>query len=295
MPLSGRMIDLDHRERLVNGITLHTVEAGSGTPVVLLHGFPEFWYSWRYQIDALVGAGLRFIAPDLRGYNRSAKPEGVAAYSIETVAQDVVALIDQLGEKAALVGHDWGGVVAWRVAKIAPHLLSSLTVLNIPHPHAVNEKKSSPKQAVRFWYQLALQPPAVPEIVLAARNFLALRRLLQQSVRRPGAVSERDLDLYVDAWRQRGALTGMLNYYRALLRRTPSRSAAATTPESPPPTMLVMGEHEPVFLRETLEASAKYLPTIRLELVASGGHFVHQDDPEAVNQLLIRFVRAQQG
>lgn len=289
------VIDLDERRRSVNGLELHTIEAGSGPPVVLLHGFPEFWYSWRFQIEPLVAAGYRVVAPDLRGYNRSEKPSGSGSYSIEHVADDIVALCEALGGNVALVGHDWGGVVAWRVAKVAPQLLRSLVVLNIPHPAALNEKKSSPRQMIRFWYQLALQPPVVTEVLLRANRCYLLRRMLQRMVLNKSAVTERDLAMYVDAWRQPGALTGMVNYYRAIIRRRPRTTVRQTTPSATPAAMLIAGDREPVFLRETLEASSRFLPSLRFQLVEGAGHFVHHDRADEVNRLLLDFIGKHSG
>lgn len=271
-------------------ITIHAATAGNGGPVVLLHGFPEFWYSWRFQIPALVGASRRVIALDLRGYNLSSKPRGVAEYSITAVADDVVRVIGRLGERVALVGHDWGGVIAWRVARIAPHLLDRLVIVNIPHPRAIADAIRSPRQAMRFAYQIPLQFPLLPEKLLTRNSCALLRHLLKRGVRRREAVTHDDLERYVEAWTRPDAMTSMLNYYRAVARKTPSRHARNAAPDSPPPTLLVCGDREPVFLQETLHASRDYLPAITIETIRRAGHFAHQDDPERFNQLLLGFL-----
>src|SRR5579884_3024966 len=158
-----------HRHASVNGVRLHYVEAGRGPLVVLLHGFPEFWYSWRHQIPALAAAGFRVLAPDLRGYNESDKPPGVAAYGLERVAGDVAALVRHAGERrAAVVGHDWGGGIAWWLAMHRPDVVGRLAVLNAPHPAAFRRELRTPGQLLRSWYVFFFQLPALPEWLFRA-------------------------------------------------------------------------------------------------------------------------------
>src|SRR5262249_33835635 len=147
-----------HRHALVGGLRLHYVEAGAGPPVLLLHGFPEFWYSWRHQLPALAGAGFRAWAPDLRGYNESEKPAGVRNYRVRLLVEDVAGLIRHTGAgRATVVGHDWGGVIAWRLAMDRPELVERLVILNAPHPGAFLRELRNPAQWLRSAYVLFFQ------------------------------------------------------------------------------------------------------------------------------------------
>ena len=178
-------MDLEHSYIETNGIRLHVVQAGpqSGTPVVLLHGFPEFWYGWRLQIPALVEAGCRVIIPDQRGYNLSDKPEGVKTFSMDELVKDVIGLIDALGyEKVNLVGHDWGAAVAWVVANQHPERLHRLGILNVPHPEVMKRfLKRDLEQLRRSWYILFFQLPWLPEALMRAQDWSAMVRALRDS------------------------------------------------------------------------------------------------------------------
>ncbi len=166
-----------HHFASVNGIRLHYVEAGTGPLVILLHGFPEFWYSWRHQLTALSEAGFRVVAPDQRGYNESDKPAGVSAYRIENLTADIAALVRHLGEPSAhIVGHDWGGVVAWHLPLHHPGLVRRLVILNAPHPALFVQALSRPAQLLRSWYIFFFQLPWLPEWALRRRNFAGLKR-----------------------------------------------------------------------------------------------------------------------
>ncbi len=208
-----------HRQAVVNGVRLHYVEAGRGPLVVLLHGFPEFWYSWRRQIPALTEAGFRVVAPDLRGYNQSEKPRGVPAYRAGVVAGDVAALIQHAGESsAAVVGHDWGGSVAWQVAIRHPDRVERLAVLAAPHPIAFRQGLRRPSQVLRSWYAFFFQLPWLPEATFRRRSFAGLVRAFRQDPVHPDAFTDVDIAEYQRALSQPGALTAAINYYRAALR-----------------------------------------------------------------------------
>ena len=170
-----------HHQAIVNGVRLHYVEAGEGPLVVLLHGFPEFWYAWRDQIPALAAAGYRVVAPDMRGYNLSEKPPGVTSYRLEHLTADVAALIRQLGaERATVVGHDWGGAVAWQLPVFHPEVVERLAVLNAPHPGALLRELRTLEQLRRSWYIAFFQLPWLPELALRAGDAALLRRMLRQ-------------------------------------------------------------------------------------------------------------------
>src|SRR3954470_9773970 len=197
----------------VGDVELHYVEAGDGPLVVLLHGFPEFWYGWRRQIAPLVQAGFRVVAPDLRGYNLSSGPEGFAAYTVDKLATDIRGLIRELGtESAMLVGHDWGGSIAWTMAMNHPEVVDRLAILNAAHPRRLNEGLRHPSQLRRSWYFFFFQPPGLPERIVRARRWRFFQNFLRDA--RPGYTKD-EIDRYVEAWSQPGAATGMINYYRA--------------------------------------------------------------------------------
>ncbi|MEO8036130.1 MAG: alpha/beta hydrolase [Acidobacteriota bacterium] len=280
-------VALAHRQVVVGEVSLHYVEAGQGPLVVLLHGFPEFWYSWRSQIPAIARAGYRVVAPDLRGYNLSSKPPGTDAYRVVAVVQDIAGLIVRMNQPpCVLVGHDWGGVIAWFLPMLHPGLVRKLVILNSPHPVPLSrEVRHSKGQKLRLAYQALLQPPRLPELFLRAFRFAALRMML----RRAGNFSTAEIAHYVEAWRQPGALTGMTNYYRALRRHR-----AELRPLVRPidiPTLLIWGERDPVFTRATTENFVEYVPDLRIERVADAGHFVQTDAPDRVNKALAAFLK----
>ena len=200
---------------------------------MLLHGFPEFWYGWRRQIEPLAAAGFRVIVPDQRGYNLSSKPAGVAAYGLTELVSDVIAIADQLGqEKIFLAGHDWGAAVAWSAALLHPQRVAKLAVLNVPHPSVMRKFLSTrPRQILRSWYMSFFQLPWLPEALFSAFNFRAGSRSLLRSSR-PGTFTAEDLDQYRSAWSQPAALTAMINWYRALFRtrsKFPDKSVRVPT------------------------------------------------------------------
>ncbi|MEW5931062.1 MAG: alpha/beta hydrolase [Gemmatimonadota bacterium] len=275
-----------HRDAVVNGVRLHYVEAGEGPLVVLLHGFPEFWYEWRHQIPALAAAGFRVAAPDMRGYNLSDKPEGVDAYRIEPLVEDVAGLVRHLGvERAHLVGHDWGGVVAWYFAMLRPELLDRLAILNAPHPAAFAREIVKPDQMLRSAYAGFFQLPAVPELALRAADFALLERVLRTEPARPGAFTDVDVERYKEAFARPGALTASLNYYRAFARgdKPPVRPVAA-------PTLLVWGEKDPHLVVRLTEGLEEWVPGIRVERIPEASHWVAADEPELVSRLLAGFL-----
>lgn len=259
---------------------LHFVESGSGPLVVLLHGFPEFWYSWRRQLPALASAGFRAVAPDLRGFNDSPKPRDISDYRLTLVINDVAELIAGLGAPCALVGHDWGGLVAWYLAMSRPELVRKLVVLNIPHPAPfLRELRGSFSQKLRMAYQLFFQPPVLPELLMP----LLLPRLLRGYA--PEEIAE-----YRKAWAKPGARRGMANYYRAMRRYRGELKPLIRRIDIP--TLLIWGEKEPVFKPATLEGTGDWVSDLRIAKIAGAGHFVQSDEPEIVNELLVGFVGA---
>jgi epoxide hydrolase 4 len=283
--------EIAHGEAQVGaGVRLHYVEAGKGPLVVLLHGFPEFWYGWRRQIPALAQAGLRVVAPDMRGYNLSDKPPGWRAYDIDLLAGDIAGLIRSLGEERAyVVGHDWGAAVAYATAMRHPEVVRRLAILNVPHPARMLEGFRTFRQLRKSWYMFFFQIPAVPEHLLARDGYSFAKRSLRAGSA-PGSFSDEDLERYAEAWSQPGALTGMINYYRAALRQSP-RAAAARMRPIEAPTMVIWGQRDQHLGAELAEPSRTLVPNVRMEWLPDAGHFVQHDAAERVNELLAGFLR----
>lgn len=275
------MTDLKHRIVATSGAQLHIVEAGSGPLVVLLHGFPESWYSWRNQIAPLAAAGYHVIAPDLRGYNESSRPRHIDAYRIPVVVQDIVELIEQHGGSCILVGHDWGGIAAWFLAMTRPALVRKLVIMNAPHPVPFSrELRRSASQKARAAYQLVFATPVIGD--LAARVMLFCMRFA-------GRFTREELAVMRAMWRKPGAVHAMVNYYRAMNRHRPELRPLVRPIDIK--TMLIWGEKDPVFIRETSENFSDYVPNLRTERIADAGHFVQTDAAERVTALLLDFLR----
>jgi len=283
-----------HDSVQTNGVRLHVVTAGpeDGPLAVLLHGFPEFWYSWRHQIPALAEAGYRVVAPDMRGYNCSEKPSGVDAYHVDELVADVAGLVRAFDrESAHIVGHDWGGLVAWQTAIDRPGVVDRLAVLNAPHPSAYERAlRSNPAQLGKSWYVGFFQLPKLPEWSLGARNFEALDRMLGDGTVRPDAFSETDIERYKTAFGRPGARTAGLNYYRSLARRTAKLTLTQGGVGDLPvraPTLLVWGEQDVALDVSLTEDLAQWVPDIRVERLADASHWVQFDAPQRVTELLV--------
>lgn len=280
-----------HRQATVNGVRLHFVQTGRGPLVVLLHGFPEFWYSWHHQIPALAAASFQVVAPDLRGYNESDKPTGIASYRLETLVEDVIALIQELGfDRAVVVGHDWGGTIAWNLALRYPQRLEKLIILNAPHPAAFWRALWTSTQLLRSWYMFFFQLPWLPERVIRAGNFAGLERTFRHDPIRPGSFSDEEIQLYKQALARPGALTAALNYYRALFRYRPKEGIRDVRP-IPVSTLLIWGEHDRYLSNHLTENLEKWVPNSKVCRLPHASHWVQNDAPEDVNRLMLEFLR----
>jgi len=275
-------------------VRLHYVEAGEGPLVVLLHGFPEFWYGWRQQIPTLAAAGFRVVAPDTRGYNLSSKPPGVSAYAPRRLAADVRDLIAERGApRACVAGHDWGAAVAWIAAMAHPEVVERLAILNVPHPrrmlHAL--RRAGP-QIGRSWYMFFFQLPWLPEQAVRAGNWWGLRRGFERDAR-PGAFTPQDIDRYVEAWSQPGAASATINYYRASMRRPGASSGAGNgLPPVEAPTLVIWGERDRYLGAELAEPRRADVPNLeRVVRLPNASHWVQHDEPDRVSELLIDFFR----
>ena len=287
-------IDLRHGYAELSDARLHYVEAGpaDGPPVILLHGFPEFWYGWRHQIPALAAAGLRVIAPDLRGYNLSSKPPGVSAYAPRRLAGDIRDLIGERGlARACVAGHDWGAAVAWSVATGLPEVVERLAILNAPHPRRMLEALRRPsRQLAKSWYMFFFQLPWLPERALRAGDWRAFRYGFEHDAR-PGAFTPGDIDRYREAWSRPGAVTAIVNYYRASRRRPPGRGQGSPRPITAP-TLVIWGERDRYLSSDLAEPARADVPGLeRVVRLPEASHWVQHDEPDRVSELLIGFFR----
>ena len=279
--------------RRVNGVSLHVVEAGKADAplLILLHGFPEFWWAWRRQIAPLAAAGYHVVVPDMRGYNLSEAPQDVAAYRLDTLVADVVALADSYGaDRFRLVGHDWGGIVAWGVGVRHPGRLEQLVVMDAPHPDLwAKQALKHPTQALRSTYVALFQLPWLPEAMLGSRDFAGLRTMMQASARKdtfkPGEVEQ-----YTRAWAHPGSLTAMLNYYRALRERKAGRPGRIA-----PPTLVLWGERDSFLERHVADAALDLCDKGRLSVITGATHWLHLEEAERVNAEIVSFLGGGQG
>jgi epoxide hydrolase 4 len=274
----------------VNGTRLHYVTAGASGPlVVLLHGFPEFWYSWRHQIPALA-EHFRVVAPDLRGYNLSDKP--ARGYDIRSLCGDVAGLIEAFGERAAhVVGHDWGGGIAWAFAIREPERTRRLAIVNAPHPALMQCELRHPRQLLRSWYIFAFQLPRVPEWAVARRDYAALRTLFEDVNRASGTgdvFTEEDIARYVAAMARPGAPTAAINYYRALLRGGPGALGPLRRIEAP--TLVLWGERDFALGTELLDGLDAWVRDLRVRRFPDAGHWLNQERPAEATQSLVAFL-----
>jgi epoxide hydrolase 4 len=292
LPPSLDGVPLRERHISVQGVSLRVVEAGpeDGPLVILLHGFPEFWYGWRRQIPALARAGYRVIAPDQRGYGGSEKPAGVRAYRLGTLALDVVGLIQAAGvERAhAVVGHDWGAAVAWWVGIAHPERLERLVILNVPHPSRSVMRaaiRTRPTQLLKSWYIFAFQLPGIPEWLLGRNR----GRLLAGNLRGkdPSSFTRDDRERYREALAQPGALTGMLNWYRAMLRHPPRAPGSNRVTV---PTLILWGERDRYLSKELAPLSLAKCDRGRLVTFPEATHWLQHDEAEGVNRELLGFL-----
>lgn len=283
-------MELEHSHIETNGIKLHVVQAGpkSGVPVVLLHGFPEFWYGWRNQIPALVEAGCRVIIPDQRGYNLSDKPKGVKNYRVEELVKDIIGLIDALEyEKVNLVGHDWGAVVAWTLAILHPERLHKLGIMNVPHPAVMRRFLTRDlEQMRRSWYVFFFQLPWFPERFMSADDW----RGAVSALRGSGKVhtfTKADVAKYKEAWSQPGAMTSMLNWYRAVIRHMPK---LPSDPRVKVRTLMMWGVKDFALSHRMARPSMDYVDEGNLIFFPEATHWVQHDEAEEVNHYLIDFI-----
>jgi epoxide hydrolase 4 len=282
-----------HRNIITNGICMHYVTQGEGPLVVLLHGFPQFWYCWRHQIGFLAALGYTVVAPDLRGYNDTDKPR--SGYDVPTLLGDIVCLIKGLGqEKAIIVGHDWGGALAWTFAMRYPHMTQRLIVLNAPHPWALRRELRTLKQLRKSWYVFAFQIPWLPEALLSYHHAAMIGRSIYNSAVQKSAFPPYVLTQYQVAMSKPGAMTAGLNYYRATARRggygyKGTGASSQTTIDTP--TLLIWGEQDVALDIDLTKDLEQWVHYIEIRRIPDSGHWVQEEKPDAVNALIAQFLQ----
>lgn len=274
-----------------DGVRLHATAAGpkNGRLVILLHGFPEFWYSWHRQIGPLANAGYRVVVPDQRGYNLSSKPTDVRSYSLTESTADVLAIADQLAvEQFCVAGHDWGGAVAWLLAMNHAERLHRVAVVNMPHLVAMLRRvRTDPRQMARSWYMGLFQLPWLPEAISTTDDFaLLIRGLAKSSL--PGTFSEEDFSRYRAAWSQPGALTAMIHWYRAAARFQPRISDVRVHV----PIQILWGKRDQFVLPDVAEDSLGYCDAGQITWFPENTHWLQHEQPQAVADSLINFFRS---
>lgn len=284
-----------HQFVQANGLRFHVATCGAGDRLALcLHGFPECWYSWRHQMPLLARLGYRVWAPDLRGYGESERPPRVQDYAIEKLMEDVGGLIDAAGARSTLLlAHDWGGAIAWYFALRRVRPLDRLVVMNLPHPALMERALRTWRQLRRSWYALFFQLPRLPEALLRARDYRAIREAFVGSAVDKSRFPPEDLQVYRDNAARPGALTAMLNYYRAIARGGGARQRALGYPMINTPTLLIWGEEDIALLKETTYGTDRYVSNLTLRYLPRVSHWVQQEAPETVNAMLAAWLTDQ--
>jgi epoxide hydrolase 4 len=288
-------ISFHHDYAHVNNIRMHYVSAGEGPLMIMLHGFPEYWYSWRHQIPAM-SEKFRVVAPDMRGYNQTEKPVGVGNYRLSALMDDVGGLIKSLGESSAvLVAHDWGGGVAWPFAAYYPHMVDRLIILNCPPPAVlVKHLMSNKAQRRRSFYMFLFQVPFLPESYLRAHDYEMIAKLFRGWAIDKSAFSDRDITMFKEAASKPGALTGGINYYRAAFRQflASSRRNDRERPKVKCPTLVIWAEEDRALGKElTYDFQAEVERPLEIEYVPDCSHWVQQEQPDLVNSYMREFLR----
>jgi pimeloyl-ACP methyl ester carboxylesterase len=291
---------INHEYADVNGVRLHYATTGKGKLILFVHGFPEFWYEWKDQL-AEFGKDYMAVAPDMRGYNLSSKPEGVEQYQVKYLVEDLRALAEKLGHKKfILVGHDWGGAIAWAFAIAHPEYLEKLVIINAPHPGVfARELRENPDQQKASQYMLMFRSPQAEQI-LSANNYATLTQGVLGELIKKGIFTEEDKKAYIEAWSQPGALTGGLNYYRAARVGPPSgeenkegANFAASLPslDVRVPTLVIWGERDTALLTGNLNGLDKYVPKLTIKRIPDGSHWVIHEQPALVNRYIREFIK----
>ena len=291
IPVEASPAEIPSKFVEANGLRFHCKILGEGKPRLLLflHGFPEFSYSWRRQLTAFEEDWC-VVAPDLRGYGLSDKPAGVSEYAIGKLEDDVYALVKALGyERCTLVGHDWGGAIAWSAVDRRPELFDQLVILNMPHPRLLQEAFArNRRQLLRSWYIFFFQLPRLPEALISRRNYAFIRRAFLGMTTRRSEFPREVLDLYAENASRPGALTAMVNYYRAAVSR---KNFARKWRRLELPVQVIWGERDLALGSELLEGTSRFVADLRIHRIPDASHWVQQDAPDEVNRVMREFLR----
>lgn len=278
-----------HEYIITNGIKLHYVTQGEGPLMLMLHGFPEFWYSWRHQIPEFA-KDYKVVAIDLRGYNKSDKPQQQSAYVMSEFIKDVEGVIKGLGyERCVLVAHDWGGAIAWSFAYAHPEMLEQLIVLNIPHPAKFAQGLRTPQQLLRSAYIFFFQLPVLPELLIQSSDYQAIESTFKGMAVDKNSFTEKDIEAYKNAASRRGALTAMLNYYRNALTTFVQQNWTVLDV----PTLMIWGESDTALGKELTYGTDEYVKDLQLKYIPNCSHWVQQEQPAVVNQYMREFLSQQ--
>jgi pimeloyl-ACP methyl ester carboxylesterase len=271
------------------GLTFEVAIAGDASSeklALLLHGFPECAYSWRHQMPLLAKLGYKVWAPNLRGYGKTDRPLAISDYAVDKLEQDVADLVEASGCKSTLlIGHDWGGAVAWNAAIYHPQLFEKLVVMNVPHPACFRKGLGTFKQLKKSWYMLFFGVPKLPELALSMRGYDEVGRVFRDMAVHKERFSDEVLDVFKRNAAEPGALTAMLNYYRAMphaMRLAQERGM----PKIEIPTLLLWGEQDAALGKELTYGTREHVSDLTLRYIPDASHWVQQDAPETVNAML---------
>ncbi len=282
---------IDHQYIISNNVQLHYVTQGEGPLMLMLHGFPEFWYSWRHQIPEFA-QDHKVVALDLRGYNESDKPQDVSAYRMPELLKDVQGVIQGLGyDDCILVGHDWGGAIAWCFAYAHPKMVQKLIVINLPHPAKFSEAlRGNLRQILRSWYIAFFQLPLLPELMFQINDYDAIASAFSERATNKNAFTPEDLEAYKNAAAKRGALTAMVNYYRSNSDTFNQKWEILDIP-----TLLLWGEDDFALGKELTYGTEAYVRDLQIHYLTNCSHWTQQEQPELVNQYMRSFLLLDAG
>jgi pimeloyl-ACP methyl ester carboxylesterase len=289
---------LNYRPVQANGLQFNVAVAGSGPRLALcLHGFPESSFSWRYQMPLLAGLGYQVWAPDLRGYGRSSRPLGIEAYSLPRLEEDVAGLIEASGcREVLLIGHDWGAAIAWNYAMFGRVPISRLVIMNVPHPALFQQGLRTLRQLRKSWYIFFFQLPRLPEWLLGRNHCAAIGRAFRGMAVDKSRFPDDVLNVYRDNAAEPGALTAMINYYRALMRaRTHGGTPGVDRTIRPisVPTLMLWGEVDTALGKELTYGTERYVPDLTVRYLPNVSHWVQQEAPETVNAVMQSWLTGQ--
>ncbi|BDA68261.1 alpha/beta hydrolase fold protein [Calothrix sp. PCC 7716] len=276
-----------HEYIITNGVRLHYVTQGEGPLMLMLHGFPEFWYSWRHQIPEFAKY-YKVVALDLRGYNDSDKPSSQSAYTMDELVKDIEGVIKGLGyNKCTLVGHDWGGAIAWNFAYKHSDMLDKLIILNLPHPAKFAEGLRTPQQIQRSWYVFFFQLPLLPELFVQSNDYQFIETAIKGMAVDKSAFSQADIDAYKDAAAKRGALTATINYYRNAFQPKFFNQSFGVLEV---PTLMIWGEKDDALGKELTYGTEAYVRDFQIKYIPNCSHWIQQEQPSLVNQYMRDFL-----